>query len=204
MKKMNILLDFIDRLINDDRLVNAGYSNGTIIIPVTKWHNVCNNEEMLWLVNKSVNPISCIYYLWRTNPKRLQELFKNKEVLFLGDKSYFKINFAKVDLTNTLGLYMKNIKSIINNEAVADTERAGSSSPKAIKMEIIDRIERSQKITINNLVPAAPVVMAANNNPKAVKPKTKPGNTEDKKADEKEAVEDEKNKIVEKIDDASK
>ena len=161
--------ELMKRLISDKRFTDAGYNKQTVIIPIKDWISLDDNPQF-YLVNNSINPISCIYYLLNTSSAvKPKDIFGDREILFLGNKSYMKINFAKYEEEITPQMFLRNIKRIIDNAKVDDPEDeaipepfkqgpfTGSpvmslkASPKAIKVQIIDDIEKSQKIKMDDI-----------------------------------------------------
>lgn len=221
-KGAKIYIDLIDRLINDKKYNN--YKTQTIIIPVNEWYEACGKPDNWHLIANSINPISCIFYLFIRNPLKLKELFKDRTVLFLGNKSYMKINFANFDSKKRM-IFLKRIQSILLNIDVQDDVDDSQSSPKAIKVSIIDSIEKSQNLIINNISAAAgsgvsnmvATAIAAKtvekqntDTPKATKsekdqPDTSKVSDKSTTKDTEKKIEDEtKAKLVAKIDDISK
>ena len=167
----NAYTEFLSRLLNDERYKNAGYEKMSIIIPIETWKTYLGDNKSFHLINESINPFSCIYYaLLYKDTEKLQAIFGDRDVLFLGSNSYFKINFAKkieVDSTdsknkkvdeNTIkaNMFLRMLNKVMSNTFVEDdavqidntgTEKE-KSSPKAIKMSIIDRIENITKSDI--------------------------------------------------------
>lgn len=154
---VNIYLEFLNRLINDKRISNAGYKKKFVIVPVNDWDN--NPETAMWMYNKDINPVSVIYRLIKTNLPRLAEVFKDVDFLFLGENMYFKVDFSKMDPISGGQLFLKFIKRIRtgSTEVVPDdddtTTNTDSSTIMAINM--VDKIEKSTKITMNDLSPIA-------------------------------------------------
>ena len=151
----NAYLDLIKRLLNDKRFVDAGYQKQTVIIPMNAWLKYYPTVSQIHLIGKTINPLSCIFYMLtngsNVNPK---DIFGDREVLFLGDTSFMKINFSKMNKKDNQ-LFLRNIRTILNKGVVLDPEaKAGTeptSSARAIKMAVVDNIERSQKIKIDDI-----------------------------------------------------
>ena len=148
--------ELLKRLINDTRFVDAGYIKQTVIIPMNAWRNYYNDIENIHLIGKTINPLSCIFFILSSNTTTLslKDIFGDREVLFLGDSSFMKINFSKMDKKDK-SLFLRNIRTILNKGIVFDPEaKAGmkpTSSARAIKMSMVDSIEKSQKIKIDDI-----------------------------------------------------
>ena len=150
----NAYTDLIRRLINDSRFSEAGYTTQSIIIPISPWKKYYSDIKTIHLIGKTINPISCIYYMLTSNTINPKDIFGDREVLFLGDTSFMKINFSAIKKKDP-ALFLRNIRAILNNSLVVDPEaRIGAeptSSARAIKMSVIDNIEKTQKIKIDNI-----------------------------------------------------
>lgn len=153
-------LELIKRLLNDKRFEES-YTKQTVIIPVNSWTKITNDDENMHLIGKHINPISCIFWCLSSNTGiNLKDIFGDREVLFLGDSSFMKINFSKLDKLNKT-LFLRNIRMIIKNSMVLDPEAKigtkATSSARAIKMSIVDNIEKSAKIKIDDISGEEPV-----------------------------------------------
>lgn len=153
-------LELIKRLLNDKRFEES-YTKQTVIIPVNSWAKITNDDENMHLIGKHINPISCIFWCLSSNTGiNLKDIFGDREVLFLGDSSFMKINFSKLDKLNKT-LFLRNIRMIIKNSMVLDPEAKigtkATSSARAIKMSIVDNIEKSAKIKIDDISGEEPV-----------------------------------------------
>ena len=175
--------ELLARLMRDSRYNENGYNKQTIIIPLETWKREMDDEKTMHLINSSINPFSCIYYaLLNKDTETLTSIFGNRDVMFLGEKSYFKINFSrkmdiKKDLTTDTSnkkideaavkanMFLRLIRIVMSNTFVEDeaitTDNTGNkketSSPKAIKMNLIDKIETITKSNIPNLTANATV-----------------------------------------------
>lgn len=146
--------ELIRRLLNDARFTEAGYTKQCIVIPVNEWIKVIGEKESFFSVQKSINPLSSIYYALTTGAVDLNAIFGNRDVLFLGDTSFMKINFSKADKSKAQ-LFLRSMRNIINNSMVFD---AGASvrgsvaaSARAIKMDIVDNVEKNRKVKIDDI-----------------------------------------------------
>ena len=153
----NAYLDLVNRLINDNRFNEAGYTNQSIIIPIKSWMNVIGseNKETFYLIGQTVNILSCIYWSIQTGSNDLKKIFGDREVLFLGESSFMKINFSKDYDKKKLPQLLRNLRHIINNSIVADPDAIvngkATASARAITMNVIDNIEVARKIKIDNI-----------------------------------------------------
>ena len=99
--------------------------NKTVIIPMNAWLKYYPTISQIHLIGKTVNPLSCIFYMLTNgtsvNPK---DIFGDREVLFLGDTSFMKINFSKMNKKDSQ-LFLRNIRTILNKGVVLDPEAKG-------------------------------------------------------------------------------
>jgi len=148
-KGINLFFDYINRFIHDKRLSVNGYTKKTVLIPVMDW--VAKDDTITWDYTKNLNPISIIYRLMKTNPQKLKTAWgDNHDFVFISDHAYFKVDFSVFDLKD-VPRFLTLIKAIINKEPVLSSEPENAESTKAIVTDIIDRLEQSKGITINNL-----------------------------------------------------
>lgn len=160
VKGAKAYLELVKRLLNDKR-IEESYTKQTVIIPINSWAKFANDDENIHLIGKHINPISCIFWCLSSNTGiNLKDIFGDREILFLGESSFMKINFAKLDKLNKT-LFLRNIRMIIKNSIVLDPEAKigtkATSSARAIKMSIIDDIEKSTKIKIDDISGEEPV-----------------------------------------------
>lgn len=155
----NIYYDLMMRLLNPDKLKESGYNKQCIIIPVNDWYRISETANSIDFLNimKTINPLSCIYKCMVAFPEKLEALFGDRDVIFLGEKSYMKMNFSRYDKDQKKVFY-RNISKIITGDitGVEGDDLTGMnnmavSSPKAIKVDIIDKVEKSMNVTINNI-----------------------------------------------------
>jgi len=146
-----IYLDLMDRLINDKRLKANGYNVKTVIIPIIDW-DMNGKESKLWMIQNGINPISCIYQTLYKNPAKMKTLFGDITFLFMGANGYFKINFSTVDMKSVNQLFIRNIKLLRDKKYVPEDETLDRQiSAKAITVDIVDKVEKSQGVTIDDI-----------------------------------------------------
>ena len=150
---MKVYAELIKRLLTDDRF--GSYKKKTIFIPVLDWRH--NNSMRMWMYREDINPISIIYNMIKTNRNELVKLFGDSDVVFMGGKNYFKINFREVDFSKQPNVmkFVNLIKRIVdlgyNSPADPDPEDASEYSPKGIAMDLIDKVEKSQNVDIDDV-----------------------------------------------------
>ena len=201
IKGYNIYLDLMQRLINDKRLQSAGYKVKTVIVPILDWNFVSGDQKM-WLIKDSINPISCIYNTIIKNPVKLANLFPDSIFLFIGNNGYFKVNFKDFDPKKQTMLFLRNIRRLLDANYIPEDDNDRESSPKAITTNIIDKIEKSQGVEIND------ISKAVTNTSSTPEPENAKQNNKETKTAEKEKTETDikkekekkaKDELVEKI-----
>ena len=153
LRKFKVYANLMDRLISSNELTN--YPKKTIFIPILDWRH--NNSLKMWMYKEDINPISVIYYYMKFDQMSLKKLFKDYTVIFMGAKNYFKINFSKTDFSKPANItkFLTLLKRIValgyNSPADPDPEGEFEDSPTGIAMDIVDKIERSQNVSIDNV-----------------------------------------------------
>lgn len=183
----NVYFELMTRLIMDKRFETNGYINKTVLIPIHDWD--FNKDIKLWMINQTINPISCIYYNIVNNPAKLKEIFKDTTFVFMGSKGYFKVNFTTADMRTISQFFVRNMKLLRNAEYIPeDEEDTRESSPKAITVDLVDKVEKAQGLEIDDI----------STNTK--KPEEKVSKTEN---EEKKNKEEDKKKLVQTISKAA-
>lgn len=149
-KGLNMYLEFLNNLMN----VNLpGYKKKTIFIPVdySSWKIAPGSDVRDYKAN--INPISLINRLVRINPEALRRVFGNKNILFVGRRGYFKVDFSRFELKN-LNRFNINIEKLMSSSTpiVDDFEKdEETNTKKALAAQAIDKIEQEKNITVNNI-----------------------------------------------------
>ena len=153
LKGFNLYLDFLDRLVNDSRIKDAGYTKKTIFIPILDWTR--NPNTKMWLYREDINPISIIYQLMLTDSSKLKSVFGDNDIFFFDGKSrYFKLNFSlfkdSQEIKKASMKFRMFISKIIKNESfeIEDVDVEMKDSKEAIKADIYDKIESSKGIDL--------------------------------------------------------
>lgn len=166
LRQMHIYLDLMERFILDDRFKD--YTKKTVIIPVNDWKEYCRCDQV-WNIAESVNPISCMFKALITEAAYITSAYKDINFIFLGEKSYFVVDFsADNNVSKFKALFLKNIK-LVTEGFIPNEDDEPESSPKAIAVDIIDKIEKAQKINISNIQPSATNKSSTTDIVKAVK-----------------------------------
>lgn len=167
-RAVNFYFEFMCRLINNKE-INDEYKKKTIFIPVDT--GVWPVEPMtdIYDYRKNINPISVIFRLVRTNSAILKKELGNKDIIFVGSRGYFKIDFNKFEIKdlNRIKINLRKLMSIdekieddfeydeLGDDGDDKVEGKGVNSSKAITANVINTIERGTGISINNISSAS-------------------------------------------------
>ena len=157
-RAINFYFEFLNRLINNKE-IDAEYKKKTIFIPIDA--GVWPVQPMTEITDfkKNLNPISIIFRLIRTNPQAIKTAWGNKTFIFVGSRGYFKIDFNKVE-PKDLTRIKTNLRKLMSvNEPIEDDFEidnmdglnTDADSKKARTVKILDDIENSTSININNI-----------------------------------------------------
>lgn len=163
-RAVNFYFEFICRLINNKE-INDEYKKRTIFIPIDA--GVWPVEPMtdIFDYRKNINPISVIFRLVRTNPSALKKEFGNKDIIFVGSRGYFKIDFNKFEVKdlNRVKINLRKLMSVderieddfendeLGNDGDDKVGGRSNNSSKAIAANVINTIERGTGVSINNI-----------------------------------------------------
>lgn len=140
---------FISNLLLDKRF-DKDYKIKTVFVPVkiSEYGTNIKKGTNLWDYRNNINIISALSKMIRES--KLQELSKldGYTFTFIGNRGYFKTDkISDIKYSKFISL----IKKLYNSDIIDDTE-INNDSPKAIKTQIINTIENSKSVEINNLV----------------------------------------------------
>ena len=143
--------DFFNRLMENEE-VFKNYKKITYYIPVHFTRNG-NTVDNLLDIKTDLNIFSLIIYFLRKDPEVLKR-WANKEIIFLGDRGYFKIDFANFGLKN-FQKFKKNITKLLSNNEIIDDEDEDDllpeTNPKGTAYEVIEQIEKSTGVKMNDV-----------------------------------------------------
>lgn len=139
---VNFYFDFIERLLESN--IFEGYSKTTIFIDVP---NYFNKEYLDY--KSELNTLSVLCRVLFLNPAKVNNLFKNNNVLFLNKKGYFTVDFKNFDKSD-LNKFKTNLLKMGDKGSIILSDKEEASS-KAKTASIIDKISSTNNITINNL-----------------------------------------------------
>lgn len=147
----NLYLDLLDRLINNPKFKKSGYEKKTIFIPVLDWDK--DKSTKMWIYRESINPISIIYELIRTESARIKKVFGDTDIIFFANNKYFKINFTEIDdIKKSLNKFRMFILNIRSNQEFSvediDTSFDNKETPRVIKTNLIDKIEDAKGVDL--------------------------------------------------------
>lgn len=196
----NVYFELMDRLINDKRFDAAGYTKKTVLIPVLDW-DLVGPEDRMWIIQQSINPISCIYNTLYKFPTKFTSTFPNMIFVFIGKNGYFKIDTSNELPKNAIQMYLRMIKLLRNKDFVPEEDpNEKTISQKAITAEIIDKVEKSQGIEINDIsVAIKDDDSKKTDNVKSVSTKSKETKPKTEEEIKKDNEEEKKKELVEKI-----
>lgn len=149
-KGYELYTDLMERIFTDPMIKKLGYKKRTIFIPVLDWKREAGN---VWSYRESINPISVFYELMRTNSDKLK-MFGDTDIVFFGKDKYFKINFSQIEEEprKLAFKYKMFVGKILAGQEFdlddIDTSSESKESPKAIKANIIDKIEASKGVDL--------------------------------------------------------
>ena len=150
-RAVDLYAELLDRLINDNRYTK--FTKQTVFIPVVDW--VDNPSTKMWMYTEDVNPVSMVIRLLRRNPARVKEIFGSRDVVFMGTNNYFKVNFSAMQVNESSIskiIYLTRKLIALKDTVEQDpTDEPMVDSPKAITMDIIDKLDKNQGIKINNM-----------------------------------------------------
>jgi len=149
-KGVGVYWDIINRLLDTEE-INKNYNKQTIIIPVNanSW-NVSNPED-LFNFRVSINPISTIVRLLRSNPMELHK-WDNKKILFVSNKGFFTLDFGTFSMAN-INRFKKFIRMLMNFEPIVyeDDDEDINVDTKAVTInKALDNIEKSTGVQLSN------------------------------------------------------
>ena len=144
-KGNDLYFEFISRYIFDGSLEKAGYTNSYVLVPVNEWIKSDNDLDY----KKSINPISCIIRTLKNNFDKIVKEWSGIDFVFITDNNYFKVDFGKMKPMDRVKFNNLLIKTIDKSVVVDDDAKKDSKD--AIVATIVDKLEKSQKVKINNL-----------------------------------------------------
>ena len=151
-KGIDLYYTLLKRMINNRKLTEAGYNNKRVVfIPVRDWD--LDPKTKMWMYTKDINPISLFYRMMVKNLSVLKQDFADVDFVFITDKAYFKLNFNKFTETdkNKFLILIRKLRDNNVSDTDSDVEDDTSSSKRAIKDTILDKIEDDASIKISGL-----------------------------------------------------
>lgn len=143
--------DFLNRLMENEEIFKS-YNKITYYFPVQFTRNG-NTVDNLLDIKIDLNPLSLIIYFLKKDNEPLKR-WANKEIVFLGDKGYFKVNFANFTIKN-LQKFRKNVTRLLSKEEIGEDEDMDEfepeDSPKAMAAETLDVIEKNTGVKIDDI-----------------------------------------------------
>lgn len=150
-KGYKLYLDMMKRLITNIELPSE-YKKRTVFIPICDWD--INPETNMWFYKKDINPISIIYGLMKENPAELVKSFKGITFVFLSPLNYFKMEFTN-ETVSKHNKFLSLIKILMSKGMTGapepDPDNTPKESTKAITLNILNKLEKTKGIKINNI-----------------------------------------------------
>lgn len=149
-KGVGVYWDIINRLLDTEE-INKNYNKQTIIIPVNANSWAVSNPEDLFNFRVSINPISTIVRLLRSNPMELHK-WDNKKILFVSTKGFFTLDFGTFSIAN-INRFKKFVRMLMNFEPIVyeDDDEDINTDTKAVAInKALDNIEKSTGVQLSN------------------------------------------------------
>lgn len=144
-KGVDLYFDFIDRFIKDKRIDKEGYTKKTVLLPIHGWES--DTTTNIYDYKQSINPISMILRLLHNSYGTILNKWKGIDFVILSNSGYIKLDLSKLTRSDVPKLSILFEKLYSNEKIQSDNKE----STKSIVANIIDKLEDSQKIKINNL-----------------------------------------------------
>lgn len=163
-KGLSLYFDFMNKLVNNPAIKNAGYEKQTIFIPVLDWDKINPSGEKgsIWNYRKTINPMSIMYHMMiNGNENKLINIFGNRDILFISNNYYFKINFSEIDkkdiikLANQFKLFLIKMTRNENFDPEdIDTTADNVESKEVISAKLVDKIELAKGVDLTSTIQA--------------------------------------------------
>ena len=156
--------EYLHRMFQGTDPYFRSYSKNTIFIPVWKGAWDVKPDTYVYDWKQNINPISLIFRMIRRNPTELSSQWGKYNFIFVGRTGYFRVNFSIFQLKN-LVKFKINLNKLWNNEPIEDDEEENgysggsmaadtpddTSSSAAITAQVVDQVEKSTGIEINDI-----------------------------------------------------
>lgn len=166
-KGLQLYFDFLNKLI-ENKEIDQEYSKKTIFIPIDNgiWPTQPGTDPFDY--RKNINPISLIFRFVRTNLHALRTAWGNKNIIFVGSRGYFTIDFNKFELKELSRLKVNLRKLTSSDEVIEDDyeldevleddpkmydsmSKRNTDTSKGRAIRMIDRLEYDSNIKIDNI-----------------------------------------------------
>lgn len=148
LKANDMYLKFISNIITDPRY-DKDYKQKSVFIPVkiSEYGNTIKKNTFAWDYHNNINILSALSKAIKTSNPELKKL-DGYTFTFIGNNGYFKTDkISEMKYSQFIIL----IKRLYNKDNIIDADES-KDSPKAIKTNIINTIEDTKNVEINNLV----------------------------------------------------
>lgn len=144
---VDLYFEFISRFLSDSRLDTAGYTKKTIFIPIEDWTKP--DVKKIFKYREDINPISMIYRMMENHKLQMvKDNWKDITLVLFSSIGYFKIDINELEEKDIIQIPVLLDKLKNKTTVIPDDNK---ESPKAIVANIVDKVETSQNIQINNL-----------------------------------------------------
>lgn len=156
--------EYLNRMLEGtDPYFRDNYVKNTIFVPVTKKSWPVKPDTYVYDWKENLNPISLIFRMIRRNPEQLKAWSKYN-FIFVGMNGYFRVDFSRFELKN-LVRFKNNLNKLYNGEPIetdededgynmgnmASSQISDTSSSAGITALVVDKIEKSSGIEINDI-----------------------------------------------------
>lgn len=166
---IKVYFNLITKLINNSE-IDSMYKTQTVFIPIDQGIWTSDSSIDITDYRRTINPISVICRLIRTNLGDLKRTWSNKNFVFVSNRGYFKIDFSTLELKDLQRIKVNIRKLMSISEPVVDdyeidnTKDDGNiqvdnivakniDTPNARIAKMVDRLEDASGITINKIAP---------------------------------------------------
>lgn len=156
--------EYLNRMLEGtDPYFRDNYVKNTIFVPVTKKSWPVKPDTYVYDWKENLNPISLIFRMIRRNPEQLSA-WKKYNFIFVGVNGYFRVDFSRFELKH-LVRFKRNLEKLYNGEPIetdededgynmgnmAVSQVSDTSSSAGITALVVDKIEKSSGIEINDI-----------------------------------------------------
>ena len=147
IRSIDMYFEFLNRILHDQRLPEAGYTKFTVFLPVYGWNIIAGSEVIDF--KKNLNPLSVLYKKLKMAPSELK-VFDDIDFIIFGEKGFLKFNTGNMPI-NYHTKFKRFLNILQHNVDFVEDPNEEPNSPDAITASIVDDIETVTGAKINNL-----------------------------------------------------